>query len=159
MSTRFTIKAGLAFYAVLVEDEKTGEMGVGVYKNSVDDISFLSALSKASDELLKKLEKRKQDEDLETVHEQGKEPEEKKEEQPTYYSGAVEVAKGDNVLFPTGLKFKVTQGKISYFSGDLAKDAIALVMFSSFTLKSFKELSELLNKIHIKVKEVKEGKE
>lgn len=88
MSTRFTIKAGLAFNAVLVEDEKTGEMGVGVYKNSVDDISFLSALSKASDELLKKLEKRKQDEDLETVHEQGKEPEEKKEEQPTYYSGA-----------------------------------------------------------------------
>ena len=57
MSTRFTIKAGLAFNAVLVEDEKTGEMGVGVYKNSVDDISFLSALSKASDELLKKLEK------------------------------------------------------------------------------------------------------
>lgn len=159
MSTRFTIKAGLAFNAVLVEDEKTGEMGVGVYKNSVDDISFLSALSKASDELLKKLEKRKQDEDLETVHEQGKEPEEKKEEQPIYYSGAVEVAKGDNVLFPTGLKFKVVQGKISYFSGDLAKDTIALVMFSSFTLKSFKELSELLNKIDIKVKEVKEGKE
>lgn len=159
MSTRFTIKAGLAFNAVLVEGEKTGEMGVGVYKNSVDDISFLSALSKASDELLKKLEKRKQDEDLETVHEQEKEPEEKKEEQPTYYSGAVEVAKGDNVLFPTGLKFKVIQGKISYFSGDLAKDTIALVMFSSFTLKSFKELSELLNKIDIKVKEVKEGKE
>ena len=120
---------------------------------------FLSALSKASDELLKKLEKRKQDEDLETVHEQEKEPEEKKEEQPTYYSGAVEVTKGDNVLFPTGLKFKVVQGKISYFSGDLAKDTIALVMFSSFTLKSFKELSELLNKIDIKVKEVKEGKE
>lgn len=44
MSTRFTIKAGLAFNTVLVEDEKTGEMGVGVYKNSVDDISFFVSI-------------------------------------------------------------------------------------------------------------------
>lgn len=83
----------------------------------------------------------------------------KRKKQPVPYNGTVEVVKGDDKLFPAGLKFKVVQGKISYFSGDLAKDAIALVMFSSFTLKSFEELSELLNKIHIKVKEVKEGKE
>lgn len=156
MSTRFTIKARLAFNAVLVEDEKTGEMGVGVYKNSVDDISFLSALSKASDELLKKLEKRKQDEDLETVHEQGKEPEEKKEEQPTYYSGAVEVAKGDNVLFPTGLKFKVTQGKIEYITGNLMNDISAYLIFCNNTFKSFDDLSKFFDKMHI---EIKEGEE
>lgn len=156
MSTRFTIKAGLAFNAVLVEDEKTGEMGVSVYKNSVDDISFLSALSKASDELLKKLEKRKQDEDLETVHEQGKEPEEKKEEQPIYYSGAVEVAKGDNVLFPTGLKFKVTQGKIEYITGNLINDISAYLIFCNNTFKSFDDLSKFFDKMHI---EIKEGEE
>lgn len=156
MSTRFTIKAGLAFNAVLVEDEKTGEMGVGVYKNSVDDISFLSALSKASDELLKKLEKRKQDEDLKTVHEQGKEPEEKKEEQPTYYSGAVEVAKGDNVLFPTGLKFKVIQGKIEYITGNLMNDISAYLIFCNNTFKSFDDLSKFFGKMHI---EIKEGEE
>ena len=139
MSTRFTIKAGLAFNAVLVEDEKTGEMGVGVYKNSVDDISFLSALSKASDELLKKLEKRKQDEDLET-----------------YYSGAVEVAKGDNVLFPTGLKFKVIQGKIEYITGNLMNDISAYLIFCNNTFKSFDDLSKFFDKMHI---EIKEGKE
>lgn len=156
MSTRFTIKVGLAFNTVLVEDEKTGEMGVGVYKNNVDDISFLSALSEASDELLKKLEKRKQDEDLETVHEQGKEPEEKKEEQPTYYSGAVEVAKGDNVLFPTGLKFKVIQGKIEYITGNLMNDISAYLIFCNNTFKSSNDLSKFFDKMHI---EIKEGKE
>lgn len=159
MSTRFTINAGLAFNAVLVEDKKTGEMGVGVYKNNVDDISFLSALSKASDELLKKLEERKQDEDLETVHEQRKEPEEEKEEQPTYYSGVVEIAKGDNMLFPTGLKFNVVRGKVSYATGDLTNDLAASFLFSGITFKSFDGLSKLFNAIHIEVKEVKEDAE
>lgn len=156
MSTRFTIKAGLAFNAVLVEDEKTGEMGVGVYKNNVDDISFLSALSEASDELLKKLEKRKQDEDLETVHEQRKEPEEEKEEQPTCYSGVIEIAKGDNVLFPTGLKLKVIQGRVSYITGNLLHDISAALIFSNNTFKSFDDLSKFFDKMHI---EIKEGKE
>ena len=156
MSTRFTIKAGLAFNTVLVKDEKTGEMGVGVYKNSVDDISFLSALSKASDELLKKLEERKQDEELETVHEQGKEPEEKKEEQPAYYSGAVEIAKGDNMLFPTGLKLKVIQGKVAYITGNLVNDISAYIIFCNNTFKSFDDLSKFFDKMHI---EIKEGEE
>lgn len=156
MSTRFTIKAGLTFNTVLVEDEKTGEMGVGVYKNSVDDISFLPALSKASDELLKKLEKRKQDEDLETVREQRKEQEEEKEEQPTCYSGVIEIAKGDNVLFPTGLKLKVIQGRVSYITGNLLHDISAALIFSGNTFKSFDDLSKFFNKMHI---EIKEGKE
>lgn len=156
MSTRFTIKAGLTFNTVLVEDKKTGEMGVGVYKNNVDDISFLSALSKASDELLKKLEGRKQDEDLETVHKQRKEPEEEKEEQPTCYSGAIEIAKGDNVLFPTGLKLKVIQGRMSYITGNLLHDISAALIFSGNTFKSFDDLSEFFGKMHI---EIKEGEE
>lgn len=117
---------------------------------SRDDLSFLEAIRDAAQELLDVL---KADKNNDT------EPEQEEKKQPVPYNGTVEVVKGDDKLFPTGLKFKVVQGKISYFSGDLAKGAIALVMFSSFTLKSFKELSELLNKIHIKVKEVKEGKE
>ena len=156
MSTRFTIKAGSVFNAVLVKDEKTGEMGVGVYKNNVDDISFLSALSKASDELLKKLEERKQDEDLETVHEQRKEPEEEREEQQTCYSGAIEIVKGDNVLFPTGLKLKVIQGIVSYITGNLLHDISAAIIFSGNTFKSFDDLSEFFDKMHI---EIKEGEE
>lgn len=117
---------------------------------------FLEALRDAAQELLDVL---KADKNNDTGSAEGTEPEQEEKKQPVPYNGTVEVVKGDNKLFPTGLKFKVVQGKVSYFSGDLAKDAIALVMFSSFTLKSFKELSELLNKIDIKVKEVKEGEE
>ena len=131
MSERFEVCAGERIGMIVIKDNQTKETGLGFFK-SRDDLSFLEALRDAAQE-------------------------EKK--QPVPYNGTVEVVKGDNKLFPTGLKFKVVQGKVSYFSGDLAKDAIALVMFSSFTLKSFKELSELLNKIDIKVKEVKEGEE
>lgn len=113
---------------------------------------FLEALRDAAQELLDVLNN-------DTDSAEDTEPEQEEKKQPVPYNGTVEVVKGDDKLFPIGLKFKVVQGKISYFSGDLAKDAVALVMFSSFTLKSFKELSELLNKIHIKVKEVKEDKE
>lgn len=134
---------------IVIKDNQTKETGLGFFK-SRDDLSFLEAIRDAAQELLDVL---KADKNNDT------EPEQEEKKQPVPYNGTVEVVKGDDKLFPTGLKFKVVQGKISYFSGDLAKDAIALVMFSSFTLKSFKELSELLNKIHIKVKEVKEGKE
>ena len=82
--------------------------------------------------------------------------EEKKEEQPTYYSGAVEVAKGDNVLFPTGLKFKVTQGKIEYITGNLINDISAYLIFCNNTFKSFDDLSKFFDKMHI---EIKEGEE
>lgn len=155
MSERFEMCAGERIGMIVIKDNQTKEMGLGLFK-SRDDLSFLEALRDAAQELLDVL---KADKNNDTDSAEDTEPEQEEKKQPVPYNGTVEVVKGDDKLFPTGLKFKVVQGKISYFSGDLAKDAIALVMFSSFTLKSFKELSELLNKIHIKVKEVKEGKE
>lgn len=155
MSERFEMCAGERIGMIVIKDNQTKEMGLGLFK-SRDDLSFLEALRDAAQELLDVL---KADKNNGADSAEDTEPEQEEKKQPVPYNGTVEVVKGDDKLFPTGLKFKVVQGKISYFSGDLAKDAIALVMFSSFTLKSFKELSELLNKIHIKVKEVKEGKE
>lgn len=155
MSERFEICVGKRIRMIAIKDNQTKEMGLRLFK-SRDDLSFLEALRDAAQELLDVL---KADKNNDTDSAEDTEPEQEEKKQPVPYNGIFEVVKGDDKLFPTGLKFKVVQGKISYFSGDLAKDAIALVMFSSFTLKSFKELSELLNKIHIKVKEVKEGKE
>lgn len=155
MSERFEICVGERIRMIAIKDNQTKEMGLGLFKNR-DDLSFLEALRDAAQGLLDVL---KADKNNDTDSAEDTEPEQEEKKQPAPYNGTVEVVKGDDKLFPTGLKFKVVQGKISYFSGDLAKDAIALVMFSSFTLKSFKELSELLNEIHIKVKEVKEGKE
>lgn len=151
MSERFEICAGERIRMIAIKDNQTKEMGLGLFE-SRDDLSFLEALRDAAQELLDVLNN-------DTDSAEDTEPEQEEKKQPVPYNGTVEVVKGDDKLFPIGLKFKVVQGKISYFSGDLAKDAVALVMFSSFTLKSFKELSELLNKIHIKVKEVKEDKE
>lgn len=155
MSERFEICAGERIRMIAIKDNQTKEMGLRLFK-SRDDLSFLEALRDAAQELLDVL---KADKNNDTDSAEDTEPEQEEKKQPVPYNGTVEVVKGDDKLFPIGLKFKVVQGKISYFSGDLAKDAVALVMFSSFTLKSFKELSELLNKIHIKVKEVKEDKE
>nr|WP_297000852.1 hypothetical protein [Prevotella sp.] len=151
MSERFEICVGERIRMIAIKDNQTKEMGLRLFK-SRDDLSFLEALRDAAQELLDVLNN-------DTDSAEDTEPEQEEKKQPVPYNGTVEVVKGDDKLFPIGLKFKVVQGKISYFSGDLAKDAVALVMFSSFTLKSFKELSELLNKIHIKVKEVKEDKE
>lgn len=151
MSERFEICAGERIGMIAIKDNQAKEIGLGLFK-SRDDLSFLEALRDAAQELLDVLNN-----DIDSAEDT--EPEQEEKKQPVPYNGTVEVVKGDDKLFPIGLKFKVVQGKISYFSGDLAKDAVALVMFSSFTLKSFKELSELLNKIHIKVKEVKEDKE
>lgn len=155
MSERFEMCAGERIGMIVIKDNQTKETGSGFFK-SRDDLSFLEALRDAAQELLDVL---KADKNNDADSAEDTEPEQEEKKQPVPYNGTVEVVKGDDKLFPTGLKFKVVQGKISYFSGDLAKDTIALVMFSSFTLKSFKELSELLNKIDIKVKEVKEGKE
>lgn len=155
MSERFEMCAGERIGMIVIKDNQTKETGLGFFK-SRDDLSFLEALRDAAQELLDVL---KADKNNDAGSAEDTEPEQEEKKQPVPYNGTVEVVKGDNKLFPTGLKFKVVQGKISYFSGDLAKDTIALVMFSSFTLKSFKELSELLNKIDIKVKEVKEGEE
>lgn len=155
MSERFEMCAGERIGMIVIKDNQTKEAGLGFFK-SRDDLSFLEALRDAAQELLDVL---KADKNNDAGSAEDAEPEQEEKKQPVPYNGTVEVVKGDDKLFPTGLKFKVVQGKISYFSGDLAKDTIALVMFSSFTLKSFEELSELLNKIHIKVKEVKEDKE
>lgn len=155
MSERFEMCAGERIGMIVIKDNQAKETGLGFFK-SRDDLSFLEALRDAAQELLDVL---KADKNNDADSAEDTEPEQEEKKQPVPYNGTVEVVKGDDKLFPTGLKFKVVQGKISYFSGDLAKDTIALVMFSSFTLKSFKELSELLNKIDIKVKEVKEGKE
>lgn len=155
MSERFEVCAGERIGMIVIKDNQTKETGLGFFK-SRDDLSFLEALRDAAQELLDVL---KADKNNDADSAEDTEPEQEEKKQPVPYNGTVKVVKGDGKLFPTGLKFKVVQGKISYFSGDLAKDTIALVMFSSFTLKSFKELSELLNKIDIKVKEVKEGEE
>lgn len=155
MSERFEVCAGERIGMIVIKDNQTKEAGLGFFK-SRDDLSFLEALRDAAQELLDVL---KADKNNDAGSAEDAEPEQEEKKQPVPYNGTVEVVKSDDKLFPTGLKFKVVQGKISYFSGDLAKDTIALVMFSSFTLKSFKELSELLNKIDIKVKEVKEGEE
>lgn len=155
MSERFEVYVGERIGMIVIKDNQTKETGLEFFK-SRDDLSFLEALRDAAQELLDVL---KADKNNDTDSAEDTEPEQEEKKQPVPYNGTVEVVKGDDKLFPIGLKFKVVQGKISYFSGDLAKDAVALVMFSSFTLKSFKELSELLNKIHIKVKEVKEDKE
>lgn len=155
MSERFEMCAGECIGMIVIKDNQTKETGLGFFK-SRDDLSFLEALRDAAQELLDVL---KADKNNDADSAEDTEPEQEEKKQPVPYNDTVEVVKGDDKLFPTGLKFKVVQGKISYFSGDLAKDTIALVMFSSFTLKSFKELSELLNKVDIKVKEVKEGKE
>ena len=155
MSERFEMCAGERIGMIVIKDNQTKETGLGFFK-SRDDLSFLEALRDAAQELLDVL---KADKNNDADSAEDTEPEQEEKKQPVPYNGTVEVVKGDDKLFPTGLKFKVVQDKISYFSGDLAKDTIALVMFSSFTLKSFKELSELLNKIDIKVKEVKEGEE
>jgi hypothetical protein len=155
MSERFEICAGERIRMIAIKDNQTKEMGLGLFKNR-DDLSFLEALRDAAQELLDVL---KADKNNDTDSAEDTEPEQEEKKQPVPYNGTVEVVKGDDKLFPTGLKFKVVRGKVSYFSGDLVKDVTALAIFSGFTFKSFEELSELLNKIYIKVKEVKEDKE
>lgn len=155
MSERFEMCVGERIGMIVIKDNQTKETGLGFFK-SRDDLSFLEALRDAAQELLDVL---KADKNNDTDSAEGTEPEQEEEKQPVPYNGTVKVVKGDNKLFPTGLKFKVVRGKVSYFSGDLVKDVIALTMFGGFTFKSFEELSELLNKIYIKVKEVKEGEE
>jgi hypothetical protein len=155
MGKRFEVGVAENMEMVVIKDKRTKEAGIRFFK-SEEDFSFLEALRDAAQELLDTL---KTDMSNDTDDAEDTEPEQEEKKQPVPYNGTVEVVKGDNKLFPTGLKFKVVRGKISYFSGDLAKDVTALAMFSGFTFKSFEELSELLNKIYIKVKEVKEDKE
>lgn len=157
MEERFKIKLERETGILIIEDQKTGEKGVYAYKNE-NDISFLRALYRASDDLLEKLERLeecKSEEDQEATHECEKEPEEKKEEPPTYYSGVVEIVKGDN-FFKAGKMITVSNGEPSYFTGDLVKDIVAMALFSGIKIKSFDDLKKMMESVKIEIKEVKE---
>lgn len=157
MEERFIIKLDNDEGVLVIEDRKTGEKGAYTYKNE-NDISFLRALYRASDDLLEKLEDLKEsesDEDLEATHECEKEPEEKKEDQPTYYSGVAEIVKGDN-FFEAGKLITVSNGEPSYFTGELVKDIVAMALFSGIKIKSFDDLKKMMESVKIEIKEVKE---
>lgn len=161
MGERFIIKFDSDEGVLVIEDRKTGEKGAYTYKNE-NDISFLRALYRASDDLLEKLEDLKEselDEDQEATHEQEKESEEKKEDQPTYYNGVVEIVKGDNKIFMTSTKIKVVDGKPSYFTGDIVNDCCAIILFKHVKFKTFEGLRLLFSTIGVEVKEVKEDAE
>ena len=155
MGKRFEVGVAENMEMIVIKDKRTEEVRVRCFK-SEEDLSFLEAIRDAAQELLDTL---KTDTSNDTDDAEDTEPEQEEEKQPVPYNGTVEVVKGDNVLFPTGLKFKVTQGKIEYITGNLMNDISAYLIFCNNTFKSFEELSELLNKIYIKVKEVKEGEE
>ena len=146
MSERFEMCARERIGMIAIKDNQTKEMGLGLFK-SRDDLSFLEALRDAAQELLDVL---KADKNNDT------EPEQEEKKQPVPYNGTVEVVKGDNKLFPTGLKFKVTQGKIEYITGNLMNDISAYLIFCNNTFKSFDDLSKFFDKMHI---EIKEGEE
>lgn len=152
MSERFEMCAGERIGMIVIKDNQTKETGLGFFK-SRDDLSFLEALRDAAQELLDVL---KTDKNNDTNSAEGTEPEQEEKKQPVPYNGTVEVAKGDNVLFPTGLKFKVTQGKIEYITGNLMNDISAYLIFCNNTFKSFDDLSKFFDKMHI---EIKEGEE
>lgn len=152
MSERFEMCAGERIGMIVIKDNQTKETGLGFFK-SRDDLSFLEALRDAAQELLDVL---KTDKNNDTNSAEGTEPEQEEKKQPVPYNGTVEVVKGDNVLFPTGLKFKVTQGKIEYITGNLMNDISAYLIFCNNTFKSFDDLSKFFDKMHI---EIKEGEE
>lgn len=72
----------------------------------------MEALRDAAQELLDVL---KADKNNDTDSAEDTEPEQEEKKQPVPYNGTFEVVKGDNKLFPTGLKFKVVQGKYHIF--------------------------------------------
>lgn len=152
MSERFEICAGERIRMIAIKDNQTKEMGLGLFK-SRDDLSFLEALRDAAQELLDVL---KADKNNDTDSAEDTEPEQEEEKQLVPYNGTVEVVKGDDKLFPIGLKFKVVQGKIEYITGNLMNDISAYLIFCNNTFKSFDDLSKFFDKMHI---EIKEGKE
>lgn len=152
MGKRFEVGVVENMEMVVIKDKRTKEVRIRCFK-SEEDLSFLEALRDAAQELLDTL---KTDTSNDTDDAEDTEPEQEEEKQPVPYNGTVEVVKGDNVLFPTGLKFKVTQGKIEYITGNLMNDISAYLIFCNETFKSFDDLSKLFDKIHI---EIKEGEE
>lgn len=152
MSERFEVCAGERIGMIAIKDNQTKEVGLGLFK-SKDDLSFLEALRDAAQELLDNL---KADMSNDTDDAEDAEPEQEEEKQPVPYNGTVEVVKGDKVLFPTGLKLKVIQGRLSYITGNLLHDISAALMFSGNTFKSFDDLSKFFDKMHIEIKESEE---
>lgn len=152
MSERFEMCAGERVGMIVIKDNQTKETGLGFFK-SRDDLSFLEALRDAAQELLDVL---KADKNNDADSAEDTEPEQEEKKQPVPYNGTVEVVKGDDKLFPTGLKFKVVQGKIEYITGNLMNDISAYLIFCNNTFKSFDDLSKFFDKMHI---EIKEGEE
>lgn len=148
MSERFEVCVGERIGMIVIKDNQTKETGLGFFK-SRDDLSFLEALRDAAQELLDVL---KADKNNDTDSAEDTEPEQEEKKQPVPYNGTVEVVKGDNVLFPTGLKLKVIQGRVSYITGNLLHDISAALIFSGNTFKSFDDLSKFFDKIHIEIK-------
>lgn len=152
MGKRFEVGVAENMEMIVIKDKRTEEVRVRCFK-SEEDLSFLEAIRDAAQELLDTL---KTDTSNDTDDAEDTEPEQEEEKQPVPYNGTVEVVKGDNVLFPTGLKFKVTQGKIEYITGNLMNDISVYLIFYDKTFKSFDDLSKLFDNIHI---EIKEGEE
>lgn len=155
MDARFKIKMDDDVEVFVIKDQKTGKKGVHSYKKE-DDISFLKALCIASNDLLNQLEESESDKDQEATHECEKEPEEKKKDQPTYYSGVVEIVKGDSKIFITGTKINIVDGQPSYFTGDIVNDFCAFILLKGIKFKNFEGLRLLFSTIGVEVKEVKE---
>ena len=152
MSERFEMYAEKRIGMIVIKDNQTKEIGLGSFK-SKDDLSFLEATRDAAQELLDTL---KADTSNDTDGAEDTEPEQEEKKQPVPYNGTVEVVKGDKVLFPTGLKLKVIQGRLSYITGNLLHDISAALMFSGNTFKSFDDLSKFFDKMHIEIKESEE---
>lgn len=152
MGKRFEVGVAENMEMIVIKDKRTEEVRVRCFK-SEEDLSFLEAIRDAAQELLDTL---KTDTSNDTDDAEDTEPEQEEEKQPVPYNGTVEVVKGDNVLFPTGLKFKVTQGKIEYITGNLMNDISAYLIFCNNTFKSFDDLSKFFDNMHI---EIKEGEE
>ena len=149
MGKRFEVGVVENMEMVVIKDKRTKEVRIRCFK-SEEDLSFLEALRDAAQELLDTLKADTSNDTDDTEQEQ----EEGKTVSP--YNGTVKVVKGDNILFPTGLKLKVIQGRVSYITGNLLHDTSAALIFSGNTFKSFDDLSKFFNKMHI---EIKEGKE
>lgn len=145
MGKRFEVGVVENMEMVVIKDKRTKEVRIRCFK-SEEDLSFLEALRDAAQELLDTLKADTSNDTDDTEQEQ----EEEKTVSP--YNGTVEVVKGDNILFPTGLKLKVIQGRVSYITGNLLHDISAALIFSGNTFKSFDDLSKFFDKIHIEIK-------
>lgn len=153
MEKRFKIKLESA-NVLVIEDEKTGNFGISLYKD-VNDVSFLQALKTASYDLEGKLtdtDEPKEDEPEETEPEEDDEP---------LYTGTVIVTKGGDAVFTAGTVIKVTDGNAqvddSRSTSALSKGGLNSLLRLMPPLASFKELKSTMDAIGVEVAELKEG--